>query len=173
MSATDAITAADIEVRQLSAADAEAFRAVNLEALQAYPAAFAAAYEEERDLSLADFAARLDELIVFGGFVDGELAGIATLQTQTRIKRRHTAMLWGMYVRDAHRGSGLAAAILEAVIDRAQAEADQLELYVAVGNGRASRFYKSYGFEPYGLMRRALRVDGIDHDAEMLVRIFR
>ncbi len=176
MSATEAIAdphPAAVCVRQLAAADAGAFRAVHLEALQAYPAAFAAAYEEERDLPLAEFAARLEQLIVFGGFVGGELAGIATLQKFAPMKRRHTAMLWGMYVKDAHRGSGLAAAILEAVVARAQAEADQLELYVAVGNDRASRFYKGFGFEPYGVMRRALRVDGVDHDAEMMVRIFR
>jgi len=160
-------------VRQLVPGDADAFRALHLEALEKYPAAFAMAYEEECDLPLTEFQARLERLIVFGGFVDGALAGIATLQRQPLMKRRHMAMVWGMYVKDAFRGSGLAAAIFQAVIDRAEHEVDQVELYVAAGNERASQFYKRFGFEPYGVMRRSLRVKGADYDAEMMVRIFR
>lgn len=160
-------------VRQLVARDAEAFRAAHIEALRTYPAAFAAAYEEECDLPLSEFESRLERLTVFGGFMDGALAGIATLQRQPLLKRRHVAMVWGMYVRDAFCGSGLASAILQAVIDRAEREVDQLELYVAVGNDRASRFYRKFGFERYGVMRRSLRVAGVDYDAEMMVRIFR
>jgi len=62
---------------------------------------------------------------------------------------------------------------MRAVLAHAESEVDQVELYVAVGNDRASRFYKGFGFEPYGVMRRSLRVQGVDYDAEMLVRIFR
>jgi RimJ/RimL family protein N-acetyltransferase len=160
-------------VRQLTASDAEAFRSMHLESLQTHPAAFAMSYEEECDVPLAEFRSRLSHLIVFGGFVDGTLAGIATLQRQPLVKRRHMAMLWGMYVREAFRGTGLAAAILQAVIARAECEVDQLELYVAVGNERAARFYANFGFERYGVMRRSLRVQGVDYDADMLVRIFR
>lgn len=160
-------------VRQLAASDAEAFRGVHMEALKAYPAAFAAAYEEECDLPLSEFQSRLERLIVFGGFMDSALSGVATLQRQPLLKRRHVAMVWGMYVRDSFRGSGLAAAIFRAVIERAEREVDQVELYVAVGNDRASRFYRGFGFERYGVMRRSLRVAGVDYDAEMMVRIFR
>jgi len=160
-------------VRQLGASDAEGFREVHLEALQAHPAAFAMAYEEECDLPLSEFRSRLEHLAVFGGFVGGALAGVATLQRQPLLKRQHVAMVWGMYVRDSFRGSGLASAILQAVMARAEREVDQLELYVAVGNDRARRFYKAMGFEPYGVMRRSLRVQGVDHDAEMMVKMFR
>jgi len=175
MNATDAVIEAPAahSVRQLTAADAQAFRDIHLVALKAHPAAFAADWDEERGLPLADFAERLEQLIVLGGFAEAELAGIATIQKQPLKKRRHMAMLWGMYVKDAYRGSGLATAIMQAAIARAEQEVDQLELYVAVGNDRASRFYKSFGFEPYGVMPRSLRVDGVDHDAEMMVRIFR
>ncbi|HEY0835448.1 MAG TPA: GNAT family N-acetyltransferase, partial [Azospirillum sp.] len=148
-------------VRQLGPSDAEAFRAVHLEALKAHPAAFAMSHEEERDLPPSEFRSRLEHLAVFGGFVDGALAGIATLQRQPLLKRRHVAMVWGMYVRDAARRTGLASAILRAVMARAESEVDQLELYVAVGNDRARGFYKAMGFETYGVMRRSLRVQGV------------
>jgi RimJ/RimL family protein N-acetyltransferase len=160
-------------IGRLDASDAEAFRGLHLEALAAYPAAFAMAYEEECDLPLSEYQSRLQRLVVFGGFLEDALAGIATVQRQPLLKRRHVAMLSGMYVKEAHRGSGLAATILEAAIAYAEAEVDQLELYVAVGNDRARHFYIRFGFEPYGVMRRSLRVAGVDYDAEMMVRIFR
>lgn len=160
-------------VRRLGAADAEAYRDLHLEALRKHPAAFAASFEEECDLPVAAFAERLGQLAIFGGFVGGELAGIATLQRFPQRKRRHVAMIWGMYVRDDRRGSGLAGVILQGVLAHAECEVDQVELYVAVGNARASRFYRNLGFETYGVMRRSLRVDGVDHDAEMMVRMFR
>jgi ribosomal protein S18 acetylase RimI-like enzyme len=160
-------------VRQLGPDDAEPFRDLHLQALKACPAAFAMSFEEECDLPLGAFRTRLDQLIVFGGFVDGRLRGVATLQKQPLKKRAHMAMVWGMYVSAEERGSGLARAVFEAVLDRAEREVDQVELYVAAGNARAGRFYRGFGFETYGLMRRSLRVDGVDHDAEMMVRIFR
>jgi RimJ/RimL family protein N-acetyltransferase len=160
-------------VRQLGPADAEAFRTLHLEALKTCPTAFAMSFEEECGLPIEAFRTRLEQLIVHGGFVDDRLCGIATLQKQPLLKRAHMAMVWGMYVTDEARGSGLARAIFAAVLARAEREVDQIELYVASGNERAGRFYRAFGFEQYGLMRRSLRVDGIDHDAEMMVRIFR
>jgi RimJ/RimL family protein N-acetyltransferase len=160
-------------IRQLGPPDAEAFQHLHLESLAAHPAAFAMAYEEECGLPLAEFRSRLERLVVFGGFSNDVLAGIATLQRQTLLKRRHVALIWGMYVREAFRGSGLAGLILQAVIDRAETEVDQLELYVAVGNDHAAHFYRRFGFERYGIMRRSLRVNDVDYDAEMMVRILR
>jgi ribosomal protein S18 acetylase RimI-like enzyme len=163
----------DHTVRQLSSDDAEAFRALRLESLRVHPEAFGASYEEECDLPLSDFQTQLDRFTVFGGFVGASLAGIAMLQRNAQKKRQHVAMIWGMYVREEQRGTGLARSILDAVIARAEQEVDQLELYVAVSNPRANRLYQALGFERFGVMRRSLRVGGVDHDADMMVKIFR
>jgi hypothetical protein len=42
-----------------------------------------------------------------------------------------------------------------------------------VAEERAWKFYKRFGFESYGVMPRALRVDGTDYDALMMTRKFR
>jgi ribosomal protein S18 acetylase RimI-like enzyme len=160
-------------VRQLMPEDAAAFRDVHLEALKSQPEAFAAAYEEDLAQGVEAYAGRLSELTVLGAFLEGDLAGIVTLQPHPQTKRRHVAMLWGMYVKPAARGTGLAEALFEAALERARTMVDQLELYVQVGNDRARRFYVRYGFETYGIMRRSLRVDGVDYDAEMMVLAFR
>jgi ribosomal protein S18 acetylase RimI-like enzyme len=161
------------EIRRLVAADAGSYQPVQLEALQRHPDAFAASYDEELDQALETVARRLDQGTVFGAFVDGELAAIATYLRHPQRKRQHVAMVWGMYVREPYRGAGLARAVLEQVVRHAQGEVDQLELYVAMGNEPARGFYRRFGFEPYGVMPRSLRVDGVDHDAEMLALAFR
>lgn len=160
-------------VRRLTSKDAVRFREVELEALRRHPEAFSASYEEQRDVPCAAVAERLRGGCVFGGFIDDELGAIATYQRGTLRKRQHVAMLSGMYARERVRGVGLARALLGAVIAHAEDEVDQLELYVAVGNGHARRFYERFGFRRYGVMPRALRVEGVDHDADMMVLTFR
>jgi ribosomal protein S18 acetylase RimI-like enzyme len=82
-------------------------------------------------------------------------------------------MVWNMHVAEGHRGTGLSAAIFQHVLDVASQQVDQVDLYVAVENKRAWKFYKRFGFESYGVMPRALRVDGTDYDALMMTRKFR
>ena len=77
---------------------------------------------------------------MFGGYFQGDLAGIATITRHPLLKRQHVAMLWGMYVQERYRGSGLAASILEVAITHDEAPFDQLELYVAVGNDHVATF---------------------------------
>ena len=82
-------------------------------------------------------------------------------------------MIWNMYVSDEQRGTGLAGILFKHVLDAASPKVDQVELYVAVDNPRARRLYQKFGFESYGVMPRALRVQSKDHDALMMVKKFR
>ena len=59
------------------------------------------------------------------------------------------------------------------VLEAASLKVDQVELYVAVDNPRGTKFYRKFGFESYGVMPRALRVQGADFDALMMVKKFR
>jgi ribosomal protein S18 acetylase RimI-like enzyme len=82
-------------------------------------------------------------------------------------------MIWNMYVSEKQRGTGLADSLFRHVLDAASLQVDQVELYVALDNARGRRFYRKFGFESYGVMPRALRVQGEDYDALMMVRRFR
>jgi ribosomal protein S18 acetylase RimI-like enzyme len=62
---------------------------------------------------------------------------------------------------------------LQYVLEAASLKVDQVELYVAVDNPRGTKFYRKFGFESYGVMPRALRVQGADFDALMMVKKFR
>jgi RimJ/RimL family protein N-acetyltransferase len=75
-----------------------------------------------------------------------------------------------MYVRDAARGTGLARMLVGAVLDHATERAELIQLSVVSTNGAARRLYASFGFEPYGIEERSLKVDGAYLDEVHMVR---
>jgi len=161
------------EIRRLGPPEAFAYQALFLEALRSAPTAFAADYEQEAVRSLDEVGGRLEREATYGAFRSGTLVAIVTLQAQPTPKRRHVGMVWNMYVADGHQGTGLAAELFQHVLQVAQREVDQVDLYVAVENQRAWKFYRRFGFESYGVMPRALRVAGVDYDALMMTKKFR
>ncbi len=158
-------------IRQLDAADAAAFRQLRLEGLRDHPEAFGASHDEEAALPLTDFADRLAANLVLGGF-DGDLQGCIALARGRSAKTRHIATIWGVYVRPAARGTGLAARLLDAVIARGLEDCRSLRLSVSATNQPARRLYQRAGFTDWALDREALLVDGIFRD-EILMRLDR
>ncbi len=159
------------QVRVLGTADADDYQRIRLAALRLHPEAFGSAYEDEAVLEHAQVVERLSTpgLIRFGGFADGTLVGLAGLALQSGAKQRHNAGLFSMYVDAAHRRSGLAQRLAEAVIAGARdAGARVLHLSVTVGNAPAQRLYRRMGFVVYGLERRALLVDDVFYDEELM-----
>jgi ribosomal protein S18 acetylase RimI-like enzyme len=74
-----------------------------------------------------------------------------------------------MYVASAHRRTGVAQQLVEAVIAGArEAGAVVLQLSVTVGNVAAQHLYRRMGFTIYGIERRALNVSGRFHDEELM-----
>ncbi len=159
-----------IEVRRLIEADAEMFRAIRLEALERHPETFQSTYESAADLPLDAFKQRLRQYALFGGFLDGKLRGFVGFYPLKNPKISHKGILWGMYVAEEARGTGLAQAMVEAVASHARGQVEQIILSVIASNERAKRFYEKMGFEPYGFERRALKIDGRYYDEEFRVK---
>ena len=84
-----------MEIRQLTAADAEVYRDLRLEGLQTNPEAFGASFEEEMDLSIESFASRLkgQGTFTFGAFNQEDLLGVATLVQANKVKLKHKASI--------------------------------------------------------------------------------
>lgn len=166
-----------MEIRFLNAQDVTAYRDLRLHALKEAPTAFVSSYEQEARLPLGDFAARLrsnndSASGVFGAFSDrNHLIGMLGFSRETRLKRVHIGTLWSMYVLLEFRGQGVGAKLLDGAIAHAQ-QLDglrQLTLSFTAGNVAAGALYRSRGFEPFGLAREAMCVDGHYFDEECLV----
>ncbi|MEN3975078.1 GNAT family N-acetyltransferase [Emcibacter sp. SYSU 3D8] len=162
-----------IRVRRLDVDDAAAFRAVRLECLRLHPENFGTVWEVERERPAGDFAATLAAHQFWGGFEGEALAGIVGFYVMPRAKERHRGVLYAMYVRESARGTGMAAALVQAVIEHARPLVDMIWLKVAVANAPARALYARFGFTVYGLEKASLRVGGRNIDQEYQVLALR
>lgn len=157
-------------VRVLTEADVAIFRALRLEGLRTHPEAFGASLLREQDHDDDHFRDILRDNVVIGGFLDSKLVSMAGLRGLTHPKLAHKCHLWGCYVEDEHRGSGIAAKVVEATVGQAEGHYEIVHCRVVSTNGRARRFFDRMGFKLYGVERRAIKVDGEYFDEEMRAR---
>jgi RimJ/RimL family protein N-acetyltransferase len=157
-------------IRPLRPDEATVWREIRLEGLRLHPEAFGASYEDELARPESFFAERLTGNTIFGGFQDQALLGTAGFMLQPGAKRAHKGLLWGMYVRQAARGSGLSRRLVEAVLDHARERVDLIQLSVVADNPAARRLYTSLGFAPYGIEERALRLGERYLDEVLMVK---
>jgi ribosomal protein S18 acetylase RimI-like enzyme len=153
-----------MEIRLLTADDAEAWWHLRLEALRKDPASFADSAEEHLTTTVETARERLGASdparnFVLGMFEDGTLAGTAGFYRHSYLKELHKGHIWGVYVRPESRGKGAARALMQEIIRRARA-LDGLEqiLLVASAHLPARKLYEALGFEAYGVEPRSLKI---------------
>jgi RimJ/RimL family protein N-acetyltransferase len=158
-----------LKVRRLEADDVADYRELRLEGLTSHPEAFGASWKDESAKPASWWAERLETSTVFGGWIDeSPLLGVAGFHVNGAAKRRHRGILWGMYVRPAARGSGLAASLVQRVIEQARPLVEEISLTVVASNATAYRLYSAAGFEQYGLERRALKIGDTYYDEVLM-----
>jgi ribosomal protein S18 acetylase RimI-like enzyme len=161
-------------IRDLTGTDAAAFRSIRLRSLQDHPEAFAAAYEDEKDIPLEQTVERLNrstpERFVLGAFIQGELIGIVGGYQDSLGKMKHRAHIWGMYVAPEARGHSTGRVLLTEAIKRLEAMdgVEEIKLAVTVGNDVARSLYASVGFETAFIEPRFLKIDGRYYDIEWM-----
>jgi ribosomal protein S18 acetylase RimI-like enzyme len=163
------MTIAPSDLRRLAPDDAALYRDIRLEGLADSPDAFSSTLEAEEDRALETFAERLADSYVIGAFSGAHLVGIAGFYVQPGPKHAHKGVLWGMYVRPAHRGIGIGQMLVEAIIDHARERVELLQLLVVSDNLPARRLYESLGFIDYGIEWHATKYRGRYHDDMMMV----
>jgi len=159
-----------LHVRRLAPVDAGDYRAIRLAALEREPAAFGSTYAAEVGRSLSEFAQRLETAVVYGAYADGAIVGMAGFQRYDGARHGHKAFVWGTYVQADRRRHGVACALLEALIEAARSEVEQLTLAVVSDNLPAIALYRRLGFEVYGTEPRALKSSDRYADEVLMVR---
>ena len=150
----------EIQIRQLTPADAESFRELRLEGLRLNPDAFGSTYEFEKDQPLTRYTGWLTSSTVFGAFQNSHLIGTASFTVSSGLKDSHKGLLRAMYVRPAHRRSGAGRLLVEAIVQTAREKVERVLLAVVSDNQPALRLYQSLGFRQYGLAKNALKHNG-------------
>ena len=163
------MTIAPSDLRRLTPDDAALYRDIRLEGLADSPDAFSSTFEAEEKRPLDVFAERLADTYVVGAFDGVNLVGVAGFSVQAGPKHAHKGVLWGMYIRAAHRGLGISRMLVEAIIDHARERVELLQLMVVSDNVAARRLYEGLGFVEYGIEWHATKYRGRYHDDVLMV----
>ena len=154
--------ASDLTVRRLRADEAARFRALRLRALADAPEAFGERLDDIRekpdsywdDLTRSVTGAARQAMFVAETPGMGADDGAGMVFGLRDAQRENVARFGGMWVAPAHRGSGVARLLTEAVITWARREGfNRMELWVTEGNDRAETLYESCGFARTGKSR--------------------
>jgi ribosomal protein S18 acetylase RimI-like enzyme len=153
-----------MNLRLLTATDAESFWHLRLEALRNDPASFADSTEEHQSTTVETARERLSSgdpatNFVVGMFEEGRLTATAGFYRSHHNKERHKGHIWGVYVRPESRGKGVARALMQEIIRRARS-INGLEqvLLVASTHLPARKLYESLGFQAYGVEPHSLKI---------------
>ena len=156
-----------MQIRALTAADAATYHALRLRMLKEHADAFTSSYEEDAQKPVSWVEKRIGSTrdspydFVLGAFTAaGELVGTVGLAVEPRVKQRHKARVFGMYVASEASANGLGRALLTECLDRARAipGLEQVNLTVTSTNERAVRLYEAAGFLAFGVEQRAIKV---------------
>lgn len=157
-------------VRRATDADYEQLREVRLEALRLHPENFGSELEREEAFTREEWLSRMATAVTLGAFVDAKLCGICVFAKSPNRKTGHTGEVGAMYVRKDHRGTGLADALMEALIDIAVGQVEQLKLTVNAENFGAIKFYERHGFRTIGKYPNSLRVGDRTYEELIMFR---
>lgn len=162
-----------IELRQLSAANAEVFSSLRRELTADNPIPMGLTLEEELSRSLDGFREQLAypaPNAVFGVFCDGVLAGTAAVAWQSKFaSSRHKVLLWGTFVSPRFRRRGFARRLVVRAIEHARAQgARRINLMMYLPNDAAAQLYRSLGFSTYGVEPEAVCLGGAYFDAALM-----
>jgi RimJ/RimL family protein N-acetyltransferase len=162
-----------ILIREASPADAAEFRELRLGALQDSPIAFSADYQKNLNHPLKHWEDMLtmhaDESTIFFAEYEKNLIGTTGIARGGSPKTRHSAWVWGVYVRPEWRGLHIAEELIRSCFTWAKTRSIvTAKLGVAAVNKSAVRCYERCGFQIFGTEPRALFYEGKYYDFHMM-----
>jgi RimJ/RimL family protein N-acetyltransferase len=163
-----------IVIREASLADAIQFRELRLEALQDSPTAFPADYMANVNHPVSFWEDRLKTNgigTIFFAEHENQLIGMMGIRRGESSKTKHSASIWGVYVRPKWRGLRIAESLIEACIEWAKSkDVIIVKLGVTAASTSAVRCYQRCGFTIYGTEPRGIFHDGQYYDGYLMYR---
>jgi len=161
-----------IIIRAALPSDVIQYRELRLFALQDAPTAFSADYQTHLSRPMSFWEGRLnfDEYgIIFFAEQAGNLIGMTGIRQRESPKTKHSAEIFGVYVRPEWRGLRIAEGLMDLCIQWAKArEVNILKLGVMATNTSAQRCYERCSFKIYGTEPRDVFYEGKYYDLHLM-----
>ncbi len=160
-------------IREAKPIDAVPFRELRLDALQDSPIAFTSDYEKNLSQPPKYWEDLLtmqpDESTIFLAASADDLIGMTGVARASSPKTRHSAWIWGVYVKPEWRGLHIAEELIKSCFEWAKVRKVALvKLGVAAVNQPAIRCYERCGFKIYGTEPRAIFYEGKYYDEHLM-----
>ncbi len=167
----------EIEFRRLGLSDLESCFANRLRALENAPSAFLTSLAEEKAAGSEHFKETLSgqdsENLIFGALQNSKVIATLGIYREKRLKIRHKAGIWGVFVDPEYRRQGIAAKLLDLAIGFARAEMNVLTISLSVESKASSarKLYESRGFKVWGTEALAMGENGAYFDEDHMILI--
>jgi RimJ/RimL family protein N-acetyltransferase len=159
----------EIHIREAKPADAVQFRELRLSALQDSPIAFTSDYQKNLNQPLKywedTLTTQADESTIFLAEQENGLIGMTGIARSGSPKTRHSAWIWGVYVKPEWRGLHIAEEMITCCFAWSRSRRIVLaKLGVVAVNRPAIRCYERCGFKAYGTEPRTVFYEGTYYD---------
>jgi ribosomal protein S18 acetylase RimI-like enzyme len=153
-----------LEIKSLPQNKWEDYQKLRLEALDNDSIAFISSYEEEIKLSKKDWQKRIGNVLF--ALSDNEPIGMVVYVFNNRIKIRHIANIYGLYVSKEYRNQGVGDRLLGNALSIIEGTNGIFKIRVSVIPQQiyAVKLYEKYGFATVGRLINELIVDDKYYD---------
>jgi RimJ/RimL family protein N-acetyltransferase len=164
-----------ILIREAMISDLAQFRELRLDALQESPTSFPGDYSTytERPMSFWESRLKSDETgTLFFADRENQLVGMTGVRRGDSSKTKHSATIWGVYVRPQWRGLRIADALIALCIEWAKLNGVNIvTLGVTAASTSAVRGYERCGFVISGTEPRGIFYEGKYYDGYFMYRL--
>jgi len=157
-----------IEITKLSPDKWKDYRDLRLEALQNEPIAFGASYEEELTLTKEIWQRRIGD--AFFALKDDKPIGMVVIILSDKIKTKHIAHIFAMYVKEEYRNQGIGSKLIARAIEYAEESKDIRKIKISVNpeQSYATKLYKKYGFKNVGAVKNEYYINDAYYDEVLM-----
>lgn len=126
-------------------------------------------YTVEQEAAFLESCQHSQRQIFLVACADGDIVGTANFSALNSPRMAHRGSI-GICVRKSHWGKGISTALMQELLTFAKevAGVDIVFLEVRSDNARAIGLYKKFGFEKTGVYPAFLRINGQDHDCDLM-----
>lgn len=162
-----------IIIKRLPESQWTAYRDIRLEALKNAPIAFGSSYEEEQDREEGIWRSRIKDAL-FALDENDEPIGLLAFLISTRIKTKHKAEIFSVYVKPGNRGKGAGKKLFQEALRliKLNSEVKKVSLVVNPLQQSAVRLYESFGFKKVASLNKEICVNGIYYDEDLMELFF-